>query len=194
MTSLVFHICAMFLFAKSADTVRLLTKPKFPGLRTSVRVFKPVQLKGAVLHKGSKLHDGIQCASATLIHEDIQPIPFRPDVFWVPHSLIIHNGQRCGTGRRSEYMLVVNGRDIAEERIAKERGLEEVFEELKMNRRGIRSFIALNAIDPVHVGIEMNAHRQCGGRVIYPRGSVFLFISPSLTNINLGLRISPNSR
>lgn len=160
-------------------------------LQTTARVFKPAQMQRVVLKKASTERDGIQCPSANIIHEKIGPIPLRGDVFWVPHSLIVQNGVRCGTGKSSEYMLVVNGADIAKEEIASARGLKFVWDELATNKRGMSSFNALNAIDPVYVGIEATAHRQCGGKILYPRGSVFLFISPSLTNINLGFAYFP---
>lgn len=151
------------------------------------RVFVPIKLRGKLLFRGSKIEAGIQCQANTILHEDIRPVPGREDVFWVPHSLIVQDGKRCGTGRsRKEFMTVVPGRSIIRYSTAKELGLERIYKELLSNRRALNAFGKLHAVDPVHIGFEMTAHRRCGNRIAYPRGSVFLFLSSSSSKLNLG--------
>lgn len=204
MASSAFYTTSVLLCVASALAVALPDNLATPGnignisiggdadtLLTTARVFRPAQLQRVHLNKASTERDGIQCPSANILHEKIGPVPLRGDVFWVPHSLIVQNGVRCGTGKPTEYMLVVNGADIVKREMAEARGLKFVWDELMTNKRGMSSFNALNAIDPVYVGIEATAHRQCGGKILYPRGSVFLFISPSMTNINLGFAYFP---
>lgn len=156
------------------------------NLNTSSRVFIPLMLKRKTLYRGSTAEPGIQCQSYNIIHENIMPVKSRPDVFWIPHSLIIQDGIRCGTGRKNEYLLVVSGRDIARKSTAEARGLAKVFWELVSNERAFNAFGALHAIDPLHVGFEMTAHRTCGGKIVYSKGTVFLFVSSSLSKLNLG--------
>ncbi len=150
------------------------------------RVFVPMQIRGTMLFEGSLKDSGIQCQASTILHEEVQPLPSRSDVFWVPHSRIVVDGQRCGTGRPNEYMLIVAGRDLAKRAVADERGLARVYTDLLCNSRGMHVFMMLHAIDKVHVGVEISAHRICGGRVVYSRGTTFVFVSSSISKLNLG--------
>jgi len=158
------------------------------------RVFVPAQLRGALLYRGSEDEAGIQCQASTIIHEDIRPVPGREDVFWVPHSLIRQDGVRCGTGDPMEYMLIVSGRDIERKSVAEKRGLGSIYAELVSNKRAMFAFMSLHTIDPLHLGFEMTAHRKCawkdatktGKKVSYSQGSVYMFVSSSVSKLNLG--------
>lgn len=155
-------------------------------LSTTTRVFIPLMLKRKMLLRGSTKEPGIQCQSYDIVHENIEPVKTRPDVFWVPHSLIVQEGIRCGTGKSNEYLLVVNGRHLARRSLAESNGLTLVYKELISNKRAQTAFGALHAITPLHLGFEMTAHRECGGKIVYPKGSIFLFVSSSLSKLNLG--------
>lgn len=161
------------------------------SLSTVSRVFVPAQLQGAVLKHSGADTMGVQCPAGNVKHEYITPIPLRGDVFWVPHSNILHDGERCGTGNPSEYMLIVNGKDIINEETAADNGLHYVWAELRKNNLGFIAFEALQSIDPVHIGLEINMDRKCGGKTIYPSGSVFVFTSPSKTHIDLSFAFFP---
>lgn len=159
-------------------------------LSTTSHVFVPAQLAKTVLEHSGADTAGIECPATSVVHEFITPIPLRGDVFWIPHSNIMQDGVRCGTNNPSEYMLVVNGSGIINEETAADNGLHYVYEEIVKNRLGLKAFETLHGIDDVHVGIEINMDRKCGGTT-YPRGTVFVFMSPSKTHIDLGFAYFP---
>lgn len=158
-------------------------------LNPAERVFVPMQLRGTMLYEGSLKDSGIQCQASTILHEELRLLPNRSDVFWIPHSRIVVDGQRCGTGRAEEYMIIVPGRDLAKRAVAEERGLARVYAELLSNARGMHVFMMLHAIDKVFLGFEISAHRHCGGRVVYSRGTTFVFVSSSTSKLNIGFAV-----
>lgn len=150
--------------------------------------FKAEDLVDEVLYKSRTPGVGGKMAPNSVSHEGIERVPNRSNVFWIPHSLILHNGVRCGTGSKEDYMLVVSGRDVAMSSTAERNGLGAVYDAVQTRLRGIpyKGFRFLNTFEQIYIGLELSADRKCGDRVVHAQGSVFLFVLPTATDICLG--------
>ncbi|CAN8073040.1 unnamed protein product [Agarophyton chilense] len=149
-------------------------------LPTVARLFDANTLLGVTMHKASADLTSTQCAGATILHEAVgfcnNSSGGLDDVSIIPHSAIVHDGMRCGTGHPLEYMFIIPASKLTDETTADSNGVLNVFQILSANPRALNAFNVLNDIDPVHVGVEANRPRICGEKVMFTVGTIFIFL------------------
>lgn len=139
--------------------------------------FQPFDLTALNLHKANEALPTDSCGGSTLIHNTIVPCtgPKMMDVYAIPHSSIIHDGVRCGTGDSMDYTLIVSGERMmsAQDPTNELHSLHLLLEE---NIRAFYAFRVLQKINPVYVGLELTAPRVCAEKEVYPKGTVYFFL------------------
>lgn len=158
-------------------------------LNTAVRAFEPPQLDQLNLYRGSDSLQPSQCGGGNIIHLAVGKCKDTlSDVFIIPHAAIYHDGQRCGTNKSTDYLLIVPGLHLRTAIVANDKGIGPLYDIVQKNPRAANALNVLQDLDPVHVGIEYGTARVCGGEVKFPEKSVYLFINtpPGSRDLNFG--------
>lgn len=87
-----------------------------------------------------------------------------------------------------DYTHLVPAALLIDGRTASLNGLGPLYNRLTSNARAFNAFGVLNDIAPVYVGFELTNSRICGGNVVYPQGTIYIFIRtrPDASDLNFG--------
>jgi Hint module len=156
------------------------------SLLAAMRVFNPNTASGVTFYKAANI-PAPTCPTYKLVHEEILESNAVKSSYLAPHTKIVHDGVRCGTlGNGQEYMWLIPSLLLMDERSATAAGVLDAFKLMKSNARASSAFSSLVNVDPIFVGVELHADRVCGGKIAYPKGSIFFFIQAEGKHLDLG--------
>lgn len=152
--------------------------------------FKPNYLPNLYLTKATERLPPAYCPASTVVHHMVArcTAPSMRELYVIPHSAITHDGRRCGTGKKTDYIILAPGRMVSSGQIASIHGLTPLYKAISANSRAKNAFKVLRGLDPVYVGVEFNGPRICAGETIYPKNTVIFFVipKPQSQHLNFG--------
>ncbi|PXF44601.1 Protein hedgehog [Gracilariopsis chorda] len=170
----------------------LVDPPRSLYIPTTARQLHESTLLDINMHVASESLTDSQCGGSTVLHEAVAFCNTSrvglQGVSILPHASIVHDGNRCGTGDPLDYTHVVPAALLIDGRTASLSGVGPLYNRLSANARAFNAFGVLNDLAPVYVGFEFSNSRVCGGNVVYPQGTIYIFIRtrPDASDLNFG--------
>jgi Hint module len=147
------------------------------------RLFYPIKSAGVAFYMAA-LQTYDVCSSRKIEYTDLRESTYIPGSFYIPHTKILASGIRCGSGSQKETMLLLPGNLLTDARTAQIANASDAYAIIRATARISNTFNSLSSVDPIYVGVEVYSDRVCGGKVHWPKGSVFMFVNAENKNID----------